>query len=65
MFRKDDPEFKKLVDETLTGLMKSGEAEKIYNKWFVNAIPPKGINLNLPPSPELKEAFKNPTDKGV
>jgi glutamate/aspartate transport system substrate-binding protein len=65
MFRKDDPQFKKIVDETLVGLMKSGEAEKIYAKWFVNAIPPKGINLNLPPSPELKDAFKNPTDAGV
>jgi glutamate/aspartate transport system substrate-binding protein len=65
MFRKDDPEFKKVVDETLVGMMKSGEAEKVYNKWFVNAIPPRGITLNLPASPELKEAFKNPTDKGV
>ena len=42
MFRKDDPQFKKVVDETLIGLMKSGEAEKIYNKWFVNADPAQG-----------------------
>jgi glutamate/aspartate transport system substrate-binding protein len=65
MIRKDDPQFKKVVDDTLTGLMKSGEAEKIYNKWFTQPIPPKGINLNLPLGTKLKEAFKNPNDKGV
>ncbi len=65
MIRKDDPQFKKVVDDTLSGLMKSGEAEKIYNKWFTQPIPPKGINLNLPMSEKLKEAFKNPNDKGV
>jgi glutamate/aspartate transport system substrate-binding protein len=65
MMRKDDAAFKKLVDDTLTGLMKSGEAEKLYNKWFLSPIPPKGVNLNLPMSPQLREAFQNPTDKGV
>jgi glutamate/aspartate transport system substrate-binding protein len=65
MMRKDDPQFKKLVDDTLSGLMKSGEAEKLYNKWFMSPIPPKGANLNLPVSPKLREAFQNPTDKGV
>ena len=65
MMRKDDAAFKKLVDDTLTGLMKSGEAEKLYNKWFLSPIPPKGVNLNLPMSPKLREAFQNPTDKGV
>ncbi len=65
MIRKDDAEFKKVVDATLAGLMKSGEGERIYNKWFTQPIPPKGINMTLPMSPELKEAFKNPTDKGV
>jgi glutamate/aspartate transport system substrate-binding protein len=65
MMRKDDPQFKKLVDDTLAALMKSGEAEKLYNKWFMSPIPPKGVNLNLPMSPKLREAFQNPTDKGV
>ncbi|MDK2124995.1 transporter substrate-binding domain-containing protein [Parachitinimonas caeni] len=65
MIRKDDPQFKKLVDDTLIGLMKSGEVEKIYNKWFTQPIPPKNINLNLPMSPQLKEAIKNPNDNGV
>jgi glutamate/aspartate transport system substrate-binding protein len=65
MIRKDDPQFKTLVDNTLTGLMKSGEINKIYDKWFMNPVPPRGININLPMSKELKDALANPNDKGV
>ena len=54
MLRKDDPEFKKLVDGTINRLMKSGEFEKMYSKWFASPIPPKGVNLNLPMSEQLK-----------
>jgi glutamate/aspartate transport system substrate-binding protein len=64
MMRKDDPTFKKVVDTAVTNLIKSGEIEKIYNKWFMSAIPPKGINLNLPMSAALKKAFANPADSG-
>lgn len=63
MLRKDDPEFKKVVDAALTKAMTSGEAEKIYNKWFMNPIPPKGLNLNMPLSDEMKAAYKTPNDK--
>jgi glutamate/aspartate transport system substrate-binding protein len=65
MLRKDDPQFKALVDKTVGNVMKSGEIEKIYAKWFTSPIPPKGINLNFPMTPPLREAFKNPNDKGV
>ncbi|MBS1225474.1 MAG: amino acid transporter substrate-binding protein, partial [Proteobacteria bacterium] len=65
MLRKDDAPFKALVDKTLIGLMKSGEAEKLYTQWFLNPIPPRGVNLNFPMSPALKAAFATPTDKGV
>ncbi|MEN3366848.1 MAG: glutamate/aspartate transport system substrate-binding protein [Burkholderiales bacterium] len=65
MLRKDDPQFKALVDKTVGGIMKSGEIEKIYAKWFTSPIPPKNINLNFPMTPPLKEAFKNPNDKGI
>jgi len=65
MLRKDDPQFKALVDKTLSGLMKSGEINKIYDKWFMSPIPPRGINMNLPMSKELKDAIANPNDKGV
>jgi glutamate/aspartate transport system substrate-binding protein len=63
MVRKDDPGFKKVVDAALTKAMTSGEAEKIYTKWFLNPIPPKGLNLNMPLSDEMKAAFKAPNDK--
>jgi ABC-type amino acid transport substrate-binding protein len=63
MLRKDDPEFKTLVDGTLTRLMKSGEFTKLYDKWFMSPIPPKGVNLNLPMSEQLKANLKTPSDK--
>ena len=63
MLRKDDPEFKKVVDAALAKAMLSGEAEKIYTKWFMNPIPPKGLNLNMPMSDEMKALFKAPNDK--
>jgi len=65
MLRKDDPQFKALVDRAVGGVMKSGEIERIYAKWFTSPIPPKGINLNFPMTPPIREAFKNPNDKGV
>ena len=63
MMRKDDPAFKKLVDDTLAGLIKSGEFEALYKKWFQSAIPPKGVNLNAPMSKELKDNLKALSDK--
>jgi ABC-type amino acid transport substrate-binding protein len=63
MLRKDDPEFKTLVDGTITRLMKSGEFSKLYDKWFMSPIPPKGVNLNLPMSEQLKANLKTPSDK--
>ena len=63
MLAKDDPAFKKVVDDTIVGLMKSGEFEKMYTKWFMQPIPPKGMPLNLPMSPQLRENIKSPSDK--
>ncbi|HEX4233487.1 MAG TPA: amino acid ABC transporter substrate-binding protein [Caldimonas sp.] len=63
MLRKDDPAFKKLVDDTLAAMMKSGEFEVLYKKWFQSPIPPKGINLNAPMSKELQDNIKTLTDK--
>jgi len=62
MVRKDDPKFKKLADGVITGLMKSGEINKIYDKWFLKPIPPKNINMNIPMSANLKKVVANPTD---
>lgn len=63
MLPKDDPAFKKVVDDTIVGLMKSGEFEKMYTKWFLSPIPPKNAPLNLPMSPQLRDNIKAPSDK--
>ncbi|CAD5200759.1 glutamate/aspartate ABC transporter substrate-binding protein [Pseudomonas sp. FEN] len=63
MVRKDDPAFKKAVDDAIVGLYKSHEIDKIYAKWFTQPIPPKGLNLNFPMSDELKALLANPNDK--
>ena len=65
MIRKDDPQFKALVDKTLGEFMKSGEIQKLYAKWFENPIPPRDVNLKFPMNEATKEAFANPNDKGV
>ena len=62
MLRKDDPAFKKVVDSATAALYTSGEAQKIYDKWFTQKIPPKGLNLNSPISAELKNEFAKPSD---
>jgi ABC-type amino acid transport substrate-binding protein len=63
MLRKEDPAFKKLVDTTLTAMMKSGEFEKLYKKWFMSPIPPRQRSLGLPVSDRLREQLKSPTDQ--
>lgn len=63
LFRKDDPAFKKAVDEALTGMMQSGEVAKIYDKWFVQPIPPKNTSLNLPMGETLQQLLLTPNDK--
>jgi glutamate/aspartate transport system substrate-binding protein len=65
MFRRDDPEFKALVDRVVGGMMKSGEMERLYNRWFMSPIPPKNININYPLNAETKDAFANPSSKGI
>ena len=63
MFRKDDPEFKKAVDATIIGMMKSGELAKIYDKWFLQPIPPANTKVGLPLSEATKAAWAAPNDK--
>jgi glutamate/aspartate transport system substrate-binding protein len=64
MMRRDDPAFKKVVDAAMTRVMKSGEINAIYDKWFLKPVPPKGINLNVPMSVQFKKVVANPTDSG-
>ncbi|MEY2803472.1 MAG: hypothetical protein RL657_808 [Pseudomonadota bacterium] len=63
MMRKDDPAFKKVADDTIRGLAQSGELAKIYDKWFVQPIPPKNTRVALPASDNTKAAWANLNDK--
>lgn len=65
MLRRDDPQFKALVDRVVTGLMRSGEIERIYAKWFTSPIPPRGVNMHFEPTPAIRKAFAAPDDRGV
>jgi glutamate/aspartate transport system substrate-binding protein len=64
MVRKDDAAFKKVANNAINALYKSGEINKIYNKWFMQPIPPKNVNLNLPMGAQLKKVVAKPTDSG-
>jgi glutamate/aspartate transport system substrate-binding protein len=64
MMRKDDAAFKKVVNGAINNLYKSGEINKIYAKWFLNPIPPKGVNLNVPMGAQFKKVVAKPTDSG-
>jgi glutamate/aspartate transport system substrate-binding protein len=65
MIRKDDPGFKKAVDASLSAMMKSGEMAKVYDKWFVQPIPPSNTKVGLPASDATKAAWASPNDKPV
>lgn len=62
MLRKDDPAFKKAVDAQLMAMMKSGDVSKLYAKWFLSPIAPKGLVLNLPMSSALRQAISQPNN---
>jgi glutamate/aspartate transport system substrate-binding protein len=64
MLRKDDAAFQKLADDATAELYKSGRINAIYDKWFLKPIPPRGINLNVPMSEQLKRVFAKPTHSG-
>ncbi len=65
MIRKDDPAFKKAVDDSIVAMMKSGEMAKLYDKWFMQPIPPANTRVGLPASEATKAAWANPNDKPV
>jgi glutamate/aspartate transport system substrate-binding protein len=63
MMRKDDPAFKKAVDESIVAMIKSGEMAKVYDKWFMQPIPPANTKVGLPLSDATKAAWASPNDK--
>jgi glutamate/aspartate transport system substrate-binding protein len=64
MLRRDDPEFQAVADQAIKNVFSSGEIKRIYDKWFMTAIPPKNITLNIPMSGQLQAAVANPTNSG-
>lgn len=65
MFRKDDPQFKALVDETILEMMCSGRLAELYKTWFEKPIPPKNVNLAFPMNQTTKDLFANPNSDGI
>ncbi|WFQ81452.1 amino acid ABC transporter substrate-binding protein [Xenorhabdus sp. SF857] len=65
MLRKDDPQFKKLIDDVIVKTQTSGESEKMFNRWFKEPIPPNNLNLNFSMSDEMRALFKSPNDKAL
>ncbi len=63
MMRKEDPAFKKAVDDSIKTMMANGSIDKLYAKWFTSPIPPKNTSVNLPMSETLKGLLKAPSDK--
>jgi len=63
MLRKDDPAFKKAVDDSIKRQIKDGSLAKLYDKWFMQPIPPANVNLKMPMSDSTKAAWANPNDK--
>ena len=63
MFRRDDPTFKKAVDDSINAMLKSGEVAKLYDKWFMQPIPPSNTKVGLPASEATKAAWAAPNDK--
>ena len=65
MLRKDDPAFKRAVDESLVAMMKSGEIARLYDRWFMQPIPPANRPMGLPPSDATRAAWAEPNDRPV
>lgn len=63
MLPKDDPAFKAVVDREMGRIIHDGEIYKLYDKWFKQPIPPKGLAMNMPMGHLLRDTFRFPTDK--
>ena len=63
MLRKDDPKMKEALDNSIKRQIKDGSLAKLYDKWFMQPIPPANVSLNMPLSASTKAAWDNPNDK--
>ena len=65
MIRKDDPAFKTAVDNSIKRQIADGSLAKLYDKWFMQPIPPANTKIGLPMSDATKAAWANPNDKSM
>ena len=63
MLRKDDPAFKKAVDDSIKRQIADGSLAKLYDKWFMQPVPPTNTKIGLPMSEATKNAWAHPNDK--
>jgi glutamate/aspartate transport system substrate-binding protein len=63
MYRKDDAGFRKAVDDSIRAMMKSGDIAKLYDKWFLQPIPPANTRVGLALSEATKAAWNSPNDR--
>jgi len=63
MLRKDDPAFKKAVDDSIKRQIADGSLAKLYDKWFMQPVPPTNVKIGLPMSEATKDAWAHPNDK--
>lgn len=63
MLRAGDPAFKRVVDDALARVMRSGEARRLHERWFRQPIPPRGVNLDWPLSDALAALYREPNDR--
>jgi ABC-type amino acid transport substrate-binding protein len=63
MLSKSDPAFKKVVDDEMKRIIRSGEGEALYNRWFLKPIPPRNVSMNLPMNYLLRDSWRYPSDQ--
>ena len=63
MLRKDDPKMKEALDNSIKRQIEDGSLAKLYDKWFMQPIPPNNVNLNMPASESTKAAWAHPNNK--
>ena len=63
MLPKGDAKLKKAIDDSIVRQIKDGSLAKLYDKWFMQPIPPNNVTLNMPASDSTKAAWANPNDK--
>ena len=63
LVRKNDPAFLKAVNDSIARQANDGTLAKLWDKWFIQPIPPANVAVGLPLSDATKNAWANPNNK--